>query len=64
MAGRFNEHHALLCRAMLARIDQADATVATLTIRIDELLDPYEASVTLLVTIPGVARRKRPGDPR
>ncbi|MGH3520281.1 MAG: IS110 family transposase [Haloechinothrix sp.] len=57
MAGRFNQHHALLCRAMLARIDQADATVAMLTNRIDELLDPYEAAVSLLVTIPGVARR-------
>jgi transposase len=57
LAGRFNEHHALLCRAMLARIDQADGTVAALTDRIDELLDPYEAAVSLLVTIPGVARR-------
>ncbi|MGH9039080.1 MAG: transposase, partial [Acidimicrobiia bacterium] len=43
--------------AMLARIDQADATVDALTDRIDELLDPYEAAVSLLVTIPGVARR-------
>jgi transposase len=57
MAGRFNEHHALLCRAMLARIDQADATIDTLTERIDELLNPYEAAVTLLVTIPGVSTR-------
>jgi transposase len=29
----------------------------TLTERIDELLGPYEAALTLLVTIPGVARR-------
>ena len=57
MAGRFNEHHALLCRAMLARIDQADATIDTLTERIDELLNPYQAAVTLLVTIPGVSTR-------
>ena len=35
LAGRFNEHHALLCRAMLARIDQADATIAELTARIE-----------------------------
>ncbi len=56
-AGRFNEHHALLCRAMLARIDEADATVDTLGVRIDELLAPYEAAVSLLVTIPGVALR-------
>lgn len=57
LVGRFNEHHALLCRAMLARIDQADATIAALGVRIDELLDPYGAAVSLLVTIPGVANR-------
>jgi transposase len=57
LAGRFDEHHALLCAAMLARIDQADTTINQLTDAIDVLLDPYEAAVTLLVTIPGVARR-------
>ena len=57
LAGRFDEHHALLCAAMLARIDQADATIDGLTDAIDVLLDPYEAAVTLLVTIPGVQRR-------
>jgi len=57
LAGRFNDHHALLCRAMLARIDQADATIEALGGRIDELLDPYGAAVSLLVTIPGVSNR-------
>ncbi|MDP9333741.1 MAG: IS110 family transposase, partial [Actinomycetota bacterium] len=57
LAGRFDEHHALLCAAMLARIDQADTTIDGLTHAIDVLLDPYEAAVTLLVTIPGVQRR-------
>jgi transposase len=57
LAGRFNAHHALLCRAMLARIDQADATIAELTARIVELQDPHEAAVTLLVGIPGVSHR-------
>jgi hypothetical protein len=56
LAGRFNEHHALLCRAMLARVDQADVTIDTLAARIDNLLDPYEAAVSLLVTVPGIAR--------
>jgi transposase len=42
---------------MLARIDQADAIIDTLSGRIDELLAPYEAAVTLLVTIPGVSTR-------
>src|SRR6266849_713203 len=40
LAGRFDEHHALLCAAMLARIDQADATIDELTDAIDVLLDP------------------------
>ena len=57
LAGRFNEHHALIASSMLARIDQIDATIETLGGRIDELLDPYEAAATLLVTIPGVSRR-------
>jgi transposase len=57
LSGRFNPHHALLCRAMLARIDQADATIAELTARIVELQDPHEAAVTLLVGIPGVSNR-------
>lgn len=57
LGGRFNEHHALLCRAMLARIDQADATIEELTERIAVLLDPHEAAVSLLVGITGVGRR-------
>ena len=40
LAGRFNDHHAMLCREMLARIDQADATIDECTARIGELLDP------------------------
>ena len=57
LAGRFNEHHALLCKAMLARIDHADATISALTRRVEELLDPHEAAVALLVGIPGVSQR-------
>ena len=57
LAGRFNEHHALLCRAMLARVDQADATIDELTAQIERLQDPHEAVVRLLVGIPGVSYR-------
>ena len=57
LAGRFSEHHGLLCRTMLARIDAADATIAELTARIEELQRPHEAAVTLLVGIPGVSYR-------
>ncbi len=57
LAGRFNSHHGLLCRAMLARIDQADATIDELTKQIEKLQAPHEAAVTLLVGIPGVSHR-------
>jgi transposase len=57
LAGRFNEHHARLCRVMLARIDQADATIEELTQQIGVLLDPHEAAVSLLVGITGVGHR-------
>ena len=57
LAGRFNEHHALLCSTMLARIDHADATIAELTERIVDLQGPHEAAVHLLVGIPGVSYR-------
>ncbi len=57
LAGRFNAHHALMCRAMLARIDQADATIAELTEQIRRLQAPHEAAVALLVGIPGVGER-------
>lgn len=57
LAGRFNDHHARLCRVMLARIDQADATIDELTEQIAVLLDPHEAAVSLLVGITGVGRR-------
>jgi transposase len=55
--GRFNEHHARLCAAMLARIDHADVTIDELTAQIEKLLDPHEAAVALLVGIPGVSYR-------
>ena len=57
LAGRFNDHHGMLCRAMLARIDQTDATIEELTARIEALQDPHRAAVTLLVGIPGVSYR-------
>ena len=57
LAGRFNEHHALLCATMLARIDHADATIAQLSERIVALQHPHEAAVSLLVGIPGVSYR-------
>jgi hypothetical protein len=42
---------------MLARADQADATIARLSERIEEVIAPFAEQVALLDTIPGVDRR-------
>jgi transposase len=57
LEGRFDDHHALIVAEMLARVDHADATIARLGERIDELICPFAADVELLCTIPGVDRR-------
>jgi transposase len=57
LVGRFTTHHALLIGQMLARIDQAENTIAELSVRIDEVISPFAAQVELLRTIPGVDRR-------
>lgn len=55
--GRFNEHHALLVRELLAHIDYLAALEARLDARVDELMCPFAAERDLLVTIPGIAKR-------
>ncbi len=57
LEGRFTPHHALIVAEMLARVDQADATIARLSERIDEVIDPFARQVELLRTIPGVQQR-------
>jgi transposase len=55
--GRFNEHHALLVRELLAHLDYLAALEARLDARVDELIAPFAAARDLLVTIPGVSKR-------
>jgi transposase len=55
--GRFNQHHALLVRELLAHIDYLTATEARLDARVDELIAPFSWARELLVTIPGVQAR-------
>jgi transposase len=58
LAGRFRtEHHGLLVAQILAHIDLLDETIAVLSGRIEQVLAPLAAEVTLLDTIPGVDRR-------
>jgi transposase len=57
LRGRFDAHHAILVREMLARIDAADATCARLSEEINQRLKPFRGQLDLLMSIPGVARR-------
>jgi transposase len=55
--GRFNEHHAVLVRELLAHIDYLAGVEARLDDRVDELIRPFVAQRELLMTIPGVHKR-------
>jgi transposase len=57
LTGRFSAHHALLCRVMLERIDQIQATIATLDQEIEAELAPFQAQLAHVTSIPGVGRR-------
>lgn len=55
--GRFNEHHAVLVRELLAHIDYLATVEERLDARVDELVAPFIEARDLLVTIPGVQKR-------
>lgn len=57
LVGRFSEHHAFVCRTMLDRIDAAEATITSLTDRIEQEIAPFQAIVEQLDSIPGVSTR-------
>jgi transposase len=57
LTGRFDQHHAFLCRMMLAHIDGLDATIAEVTRQIEAEIKPFQAVADRLDTIPGVNQR-------
>lgn len=57
LVGRFDDHHAFICRAMLDRIDAAETTIDTLSARIDTEIAPFHTLIERLDTIPGVGLR-------
>src|SRR5262249_26414625 len=58
LTGRFrSEHHGLLVSQILAHIDYLDESIATISVRIEEVISPFTEQVELLRTIPGVDRR-------
>jgi transposase len=55
LVGRFNEHHAFMVRLYLDEIDARERTIATLTERIEEAMEPFRPARDFLTTIPGVS---------
>lgn len=53
--GRFTTHHAFLARTHLNLIDQHTAAIASITERIEEVIEPFAAARELIVTIPGIS---------
>jgi transposase len=54
LEGRFDDHHALMCRLHLDHIDQLDAIAAKLDAQIEAMMQPFRAQTDLLTTIPGI----------
>ena len=55
LTGRFTDHHAYMVRLHLDRIDQITATLAGLDARIDLVMEPFQVTRELLMTIPGIS---------
>jgi transposase len=54
LEGRFDTHHALMCRLHLQHLDQLDEMITTLDSQIEEMMQPFRAQRELLSTIPGI----------
>jgi transposase len=57
LAGRVKPHHRFVLSELLCQIDSLDETIARFDAEIEKYTRPFEEAVTLLDTIPGVARR-------
>jgi transposase len=55
LESRWQPHHSIVARQILAHIDFLDATIDTLSDQIVECVAPFQAAVELLCTIPGVS---------
>jgi transposase len=54
LEGRFEEHHAMLCRLHLDHLDHLDGMLAKLDAQIETMMQPFQAARDLLITIPGI----------
>ena len=54
LEGRFDDHHALMCRLHLGHIGHLDQMIAALDAQIDTMLEPFRPQWQLLTTVPGI----------
>jgi transposase len=54
LEGRFDDHHALMCRLHLDHIGHLDEMIARLDAQVDAMMAPFRAERDLLTTIPGI----------
>jgi transposase len=54
LEGRFEDHHALMCRLHLDHIGHLDAMIAKPDAQIEAMMAPFRAQRDLLTTIPGI----------
>jgi hypothetical protein len=57
LANHFDLHHGVIVRSGLDHLDQLDAAILAVSIRINEAMAPYRSATELLCTIPGVSIR-------
>ncbi len=57
LRGRLEPHHCFLLRETLAHLDFLQLRVGQLEQEVAERLSPFEESIALLMTIPGISRR-------
>jgi transposase len=56
LSGHFGPHHAVVCRQVIEHIEFLDRSIAALTTEIAALLAPFEATLSIICSIPGVSR--------
>jgi transposase len=54
LEGRFEDHHALMCRLHLDHTDHLEAMLGKLDAQIEAMMEPFRAARELLTTIPGI----------
>lgn len=57
LVGRFGDHHTVMCRTILGRVDDLGAAIATLDGQVERVIEPFALHRDRLCTIPGVGER-------